>query len=101
MDLVKRNREQRITLSTALQRLQQLVNANQPPALEPEVVVELECMMSLSVTRHVRFGCGHPALCRDCCSGLSMATSPPCPVCRQPVVQEGLINACAGDTYPL
>ena len=56
MDLVKRNRALRITLSTALQRLQQLVDANPARALEPEVVVERECMMCLSAPRHVRFG---------------------------------------------
>ena len=56
MELVGRNRERRITLSTALQRLQQLVDANPAPALEPEVVVERECMMCLSAPRHVRFG---------------------------------------------
>ena len=56
MDLVKRNRSMRITLSTALQRLEQLVDANPAPALEPEVVVERECMMCLSAPRHVRFG---------------------------------------------
>ena len=43
MDLVGRNRERRITLSTALQRLQQLVDANPAPASVPEVVVEREC----------------------------------------------------------
>jgi hypothetical protein len=56
MDLVGRNRERRITLSTALQRLQQLVDANPAPASVPEVVVERECMMCLSALRHVRFG---------------------------------------------
>ena len=93
LDLVNRNRARRITLSTALQRLEQLVDANPAPALEPEVVVERECMMCLSAPRHVRFGCGHSALCRGCCFGLFMpqATAPPRPVCRRPVVQEGLI----------
>ena len=56
MDLVKQNRARRITLSTALQRLQQLVDTNPAPALEPEVVVERECMVCLSAQRHVRFG---------------------------------------------
>ena len=56
MDLVKRNRALRITLSTALQRLQHLVDANPARALEPEVVMERECMMCLSAPRHVRFG---------------------------------------------
>ena len=56
MDLVGRNRERRITLSTALQRLQQLVDANPAPASVPEVVVECKCMMCLSAPRHVRFG---------------------------------------------
>jgi serine/threonine protein kinase len=56
MDLVKQNRARRITLSTALHRLQQLVDAHPAPALEPEVVVERECMMCLSAPRHVRFG---------------------------------------------
>jgi hypothetical protein len=74
-------------------------------------------MMCLSAPRHVRLalvvslfslfvchclcanahdaslGRGHSALCRGCCFGFFMprATAPPCPVCRQPVVQEGLI----------
>ena len=56
MDLVKRNRARRITLSTALQRLEQLVDANPAPALVPEVVVERDCMMCLSARRHVRLG---------------------------------------------
>jgi serine/threonine protein kinase len=54
MDLVKRNRARRITLSTALQQLQQLVDATPELALVPEVVVERECMMCLSAPRHVR-----------------------------------------------
>ena len=56
LDLVKRNRARRITLSTALQQLQQLVDGNPAPALVPEVVVERDCMMCLSARRHVRLG---------------------------------------------
>jgi len=54
LDLVKRNRARRITLSTA--QLQQLVDANPAPALVPEVVVERDCMMCLSARRYVRLG---------------------------------------------
>ena len=70
MDLVKRIRARRITLSTALQRLQQLVDANPAPASAPEVVVERECMMCMSAPQHVRFRCGHSALCRSCSCAL-------------------------------
>ncbi len=56
MDLVKRNRERRIALSAALQRLQQLVDASRAPASAPEDLVERECMICLSAPRHVRFG---------------------------------------------
>jgi ABC-type taurine transport system ATPase subunit len=51
MDLAKRHRARSITLSTAMQ---QLVDVNPAPALEPEVVLERECMMCLSAPRHVR-----------------------------------------------
>ena len=53
-----------------------------------EVGKKCECMMCL------RFGCGQSARCRGCCFGLfrvATATTPPCPVRRQPVMQEGLI----------
>ena len=77
MDLVKRNRAWRITLSTALQRLQQLVHASPAPAFQPEGVVERQCMICLSAPRHVRFGCGRSALCLSStvtfsCSGAAL-----------------------------
>ena len=56
MDLVMRSRDRRITLSAALQRLQQLVDAHPAPASAPENLVERDCMVRLSAPRHVRFG---------------------------------------------
>jgi hypothetical protein len=91
MALVKRSRERRITLSTALQRLQQLVDAHPTPEKVQEDLVERECMMCLSAPRHVRFGCGHSALCRGCAEPFMLRAAPICLICRQPVVQEGLI----------
>jgi len=56
MDLVKPNRARRITLSAALQRLQQLVDAHRAPASAPEDLVGRECMICQEAPRHVRFG---------------------------------------------
>ena len=61
MDLVRRNRESRITLSAALQRLEQLVDANQGPTsararTREAEDVERECFICMSAPRHVRFG---------------------------------------------
>jgi vacuolar-type H+-ATPase subunit H len=56
MALVKRNRERRITLNTALQRLQRLVDDHLAPAPVPEDLEERECMICMSAPRHVRFG---------------------------------------------
>ena len=91
MDLVKRKRERRITLMTALQRLQRLADDHPAPAPVPEDLVERECMMCMSVPRHVRFGCGHSALCRGCTEPFMQRAAPACLICRQPVTQEGLI----------
>ena len=91
MALVKRSRERRMTLSTALQRLQQLVDAYPAQEQVQEGLVERECMMCLSAPRHVRFGCGHSALCRGCAEPFMLWAAPICLICRQPVVQEGLI----------
>ena len=56
MELTKPNRARRITLSAALLRLQQLVDAHPAPASAPVELVERECTICLSAPRHVRFG---------------------------------------------
>jgi len=91
MALVKRNRERRITLNTALQRLQRLVDDHLGPAPVPEDLEERECMICMSAPRHVRFGCGHSALCGGCVGPFVQRAAPTCLICRQPVTQEGLV----------
>ena len=56
MGLVKRNRAMRISLTAALEQLQQLVNTHISPVSELQDLVERECLMCLSAPRHVRFG---------------------------------------------
>ena len=89
MDLVKRNRSRRISVQEALERLQEAVNIYMPPALPTNVIVERECIMCMSAPRHVRFECGHAALCRDCAETFFQRGRPVCPHCRAPVTQAG------------
>ena len=56
MALVKRNRERRITVAVARQRIEALVEAHLPRAAPAVEMVERECVLCLSAPRHVRFG---------------------------------------------
>ena len=61
-DLIKRNRSRRITITAARRRLESLVEAHLQPA--PADALERECILCMSAPRHVRFECGHSAMCR-------------------------------------
>ena len=91
MGLVKRNRERRITVSAALERLQALADTHLPRAPAAEDLVERECMMCMMAHRHVRFGCGHSALCRGCVGFFMQSAAPACLICRRRVTEEELI----------
>jgi len=55
MVLVKRNRQRRITVRQAKERLQKLVDTHLPPAPPEHHIVERECILRMSAPRHVRF----------------------------------------------
>jgi len=88
MALVKRNRERRITVATARQRLEALLPA--PPPVVGDMF-ERECVLCLSAPRHVRFACGHSQLCRGCVRLYLQRPAPTCTLCREPVSREGLL----------
>ena len=89
MGLVKRNRIRRITITAARQRLESLVEAHLQPA--PADALERECILCMSAPRHVRFECGHSAMCRSCVVAFMQRARPVCPHCRRRVTQAGLI----------
>ena len=89
MGLVKRNRIRRITITAAHQRLESLVEAHLQPA--PADALERECILCMSAPRHVRFECGHSAMCRSCVVAFMQRARPVCPHCRRRVTQAGLI----------
>ena len=82
MLLVKRNRERRITVATARQRLEALLPA--PPPVVGDMF-ERECVLCLSAPRHVRFACGHSQLCRSCVRLYLQRPAPTCILCRAPL----------------
>ena len=88
-DLIKRNRSRRITITAARQRLESLVEAHLQPA--PADALERECILCMSAPRHVRFECGHSAMCRSCVVAFMQRARPVCPHCRRRVTQAGLI----------
>ena len=55
MALVKRNRERRIAITMARQRIEALVEAHCPHAAPAVEMTERECVLCLSAPRHVRF----------------------------------------------
>ena len=55
MALVKRNRERRIAITMARQRIEALVEAHCPRAAPAVEMAERECVLCLSAPRHVRF----------------------------------------------
>jgi len=55
MALVKRNRQRRMTVRQAKERLETLVDTHLPPAPPEHRIVERECILCMSAPRHVRF----------------------------------------------
>jgi hypothetical protein len=55
MALVKRNRQRRMTVREAKERVQTLVDRHLPPAPPEHRIVERECILCMSAPRHVRF----------------------------------------------
>jgi len=55
MALVKRNRQRRITVRQAKERVQTLVDTRLSPAQPERRIVERECILCMSALRHVRF----------------------------------------------
>jgi serine/threonine protein kinase len=96
MALVKRNRNARISVSDAKEKVQRLADRHLPsaPADGGEGMhVERECLVCMSAPRHFRFGeCGHSALCRGCMDIFMSRSRPQCPNCRTPVSRQHLIE---------
>jgi serine/threonine protein kinase len=94
--LVKRNRNARISVSDAKEKVQRLADRHLPsaPADGGEGMhVERECLVCMSAPRHFRFGeCGHSALCRGCMDTFMSRSRPQCPTCRIPVSRQHLIE---------
>ena len=55
------------------------------PVAPPVDLYARECIICLENPRHVRFGCGHSCLCRECLEAFMQQPRPACPTCRQPV----------------
>jgi len=55
MALVERNRDNRVTVREAKERVQTLVDTHLPPAPPQHRIVERECLICMSAPRHVRF----------------------------------------------
>ena len=55
MSLVERNRDNRVTVREAKERVQTLVDTHLPPAAPEHHIVERECILCMSAPRHVRF----------------------------------------------
>ena len=55
------------------------------PVAPPVDLYARECIICLENPRHVRFGCGHSCLCRECLETFMQQPRPACPTCRQPV----------------
>ena len=55
MSLVERNRDNRVTVREAKERVQTLVDTHLPPAPPQHQIVERECIICMSAPRHVRF----------------------------------------------
>jgi len=55
MALVKRNRQRRMTVRQAKERVQTLVDGHLPPAPPEHQIVERGCIICMSAPRHVRF----------------------------------------------
>ena len=60
------NRSRRFTAVAARERMQALVDTHVPPAPLAYTIEERECIICMSAPRHVRFACGHSAMCRGC-----------------------------------
>jgi len=92
MALVMRNRDDRMKVWQAKERLQSIIDEYIPPAPPAHESVERECTICMSAPRYVRFGeCGHSALCQGCLDPFMRRPQPVCPVCRSPVTRGGLI----------
>jgi len=55
MALVKRNRQRRMTVREAKERIQTLVDRHLPPAAPEHRIVERECILCMARPRHIRF----------------------------------------------
>jgi len=55
MSLVERNRDNRVTVREAKERVQTLVDRHLPPTAPQHRIVERECIICMSAPRHVRF----------------------------------------------
>jgi len=55
MSLVERNRDNRVTVREAKERVQTLVDTHLPPAPPQHQIVERGCIICISAPRHVRF----------------------------------------------
>jgi len=96
MALITRNRDNRITVRQAKERLQSLTDEHLPPAPPAHQIVERECILCMSAPRHVRFECGHSALCQGCLDPFMQSTPRPvCPHCRSPVTRGGVLASDA------
>ena len=112
MGLVRRNRGRRIAVAEAracLERVAQDNAAHMPPvppggAGGAQGSVERECIVCMSAPRHVRFGCGHSAMCRGCVDAFMRRPRPACPHCRRPVSLGELVvsdDVAREDTFVL
>jgi serine/threonine protein kinase len=94
--LVKRNRNARMSVSDAREKVQRLADRHLPSASADGgegMHVERECLVCMSAPRHFRFGeCGHSALCRGCIDTFMSRSRPQCPTCRIPVSRQHLIE---------
>jgi len=95
MALVKRNRQRRITVQQAKERVQSLADVHLPSAPPEYDIMERECILCMSAPRHVRFACGHSTLCQRCLDPFLRTHQPVCPYCREPVARSGMVQSDA------
>ena len=95
MGLTNPNRSRRLTAVAARERVQALVDTHVPPAPPAHAIEERECIICMSAPRHVRFACGHSAVCRGCLEPFMRPPRPVCPHCRAPVRQADLRDSDA------
>jgi len=91
LGLVKLQRRDRLSVDSALEKLQACLRSAEAPQAPPPQV--RECILCLCARRTTRLPCGHSAFCRSCLHVILQRARPECPFCREPIRNPDAVQA--------